>query len=479
MVWLSVFKHPEVQMAIKTVTDEQISNICSAYENGATSTALAKKYKVNDETIRRWLKISGVKMRASRDSLAAPINNEYFDIIDSEDKAYWLGYLVADACIGKSAGTRRSLRFYLAKKDEWAIEQFAKDISYKGKLRDVRSKNQKGICFNNPHLCSSLINKGYLSWKESGSARLLDSLDSTLIHHFIRGFFDGDGSVSYQVRKRRKKPAYNFCIVADKNHYEALDKIRLIISEEVGLPPKDIKIRNTCIFIGWNGNNQVERFAEWLYKDATRYLPRKKAIFDSLMNYGKEFDLTDVIIKPATIAQYVKFFNNYHYLGAGGRRGYTLGAFLNDQLIAAATIGSITRAEMARKHGLEPKEVRELARLCIHPDHHKKNLPTWFLSRVIKRYKYENPDIKLIISFADTTQGHEGTIYKAANWKYDGKTGRSYHYVDKDGNIIHKKTIYGLAKKEGKKEAEYVRHNGLEKVKHLPKKRFLLEIGMS
>jgi hypothetical protein len=461
-------------MAVKALSDKQIKEVCSAYENGATSTALAKKYKVNDETIRRWLKISGVKMRASRDSLAAPVNSEYFDIIDSEDKAYWLGYLVADACIGESVGTRRSLRFYLAKKDESAIEQFAKDISYKGKLRDVRSRNQKGICFNNPRLCSSLIDKGYLDWKETGSARLIDSLDSTLIRHFIRGFFDGDGSVSFQTRKRRKKPAYSFCMVADKNHHEALDRIRSIISEEVSLPPKDVKVRNTCIFIGWNGNNQVERFAKWLYKDATRYLLRKKAIFDSLLNYGKEFDLADIIIKPVPIDQYVKFFNSYHYLGAGGRRGYTIGAYLNDQLIAAATIGSITRAEMAKKQGLVPKEARELARLCIHPDHHKKNLPTWFLSRVIKRYKYEYPDIKLIISFADTTQGHEGTIYKAANWKYDGKTGRSYHYVDSAGTIIHKKTVYGIAKKNKQKEAEYVKLAGLEKVRHLPKKRFLL-----
>lgn len=462
-------------MAQKALTDGQIKEICIAYEAGATSTALGKQYNVDSETIRVWLKRSGVSMRQSRESLAAPIDDHFFDKIDTEQKAYWLGYLVADGCIGKSCGTRRSLRLYLANKDRQAVECFAEDIKYGGKLRINKTKAQVGICFNNPFICNAIINKGYLDWKQ-GSARLLEHIPHDLVHHFIRGFFDGDGSVSKQNRKGRRKPSYNFCFVADKKHKAALTAIRNLLITEVGLSYKEIKERNTCLYIGWNGNIQVERFANWLYDGATRYLIRKKDIFDSLLNYGKGFNFTDIVIKSTPINQYVNFLNNYHYLGAGGRRGYALGAYLSGRLIAVAVIGSITRAEMAKKQGLEPKQVRELARLCIHPDYHKKNFSTWFLSRVIKQYKQECQDIKLIISFADTTQGHEGTVYKAANWQYDGKTGRSFHYIDDSGNTIHKKTVYDLARKAGKKEAEYAQAIGYKKVRHLPKKRYLLHL---
>jgi hypothetical protein len=75
----------------------------------------------------------------------------------------------------------------------------------------------------------------------------------------------------------------------------------------------------------------------------------------------------------------------------------------------------------------------------VHPDFHVKNLP-------IGSYEALNPRIKLIISFADTTMGHDGTVYKASNWTFDSCTGKSY-YEDKRGAMMHKKTTYGLAKR--------------------------------
>jgi hypothetical protein len=463
-------------MARKLLTEEQINHIKMLYLDGATYPKIAQRLRedgviICNETVRTWLVRSGITMRPSRDSLIAPVNEHYFDIIDSEQKAYWLGFLVADACIGKSAGTRRALRFYLANKDAGAVEQFASDISYEGKLRHMKKKCQIGITFNSVIFCNSLINLGYLLWKNEGSPKILENLRPDLVRHFIRGFFDGDGCISCS----KKNLKHYFNIVADKLHYRALDAVGTIISQQVELPPKPPKERKTCIAVGWNGNQQVARFGLWLYKDATRLLERKKCRFDGL-GPRIDFDFNDLKIDSVPVADYKQFYDNFHYMGAAGRRGFTLGAYLNGQLVAACTIGSITRVETATRLGYQSSEVRELARFCISPRHHVNNFPTWFMSRCVKAYKTECPNVKLLVSFADTTQGHSGTIYKAANWKFDGETGCSYHYVDSKGNKIHKKTVFDTAKKMGLKENEYVKRNNLRKIKHLPKKRFTLQI---
>ncbi len=466
-------------MAIRIITDEQIAWAVDQYNiNRKTSTWIAKQLNMNDETLRKWLKRAGVIMRKSRDALAASVNENFFDVIDTEIKAYWLGYLLADACIGKSCGDRRSLRFYVAAKDKWAIETFANDIDYKGKLRPPeKSRGQHGICFNSKLLCSALIKYGYLDWKENGSPGLLNHIPLYLFNHFVRGFFDGDGSISYQKRKNRKIGlSFNFTIAAHLDHYSALESLRDKLVIILGLRRKSVKVRDTCCTIGWNGNVQVANFGKWLYSDATRFLQRKRDRFLALDHHRGAFDFNKLIIKEVHKDIYAPFLNKHHYLGCGGRNGYTLGLYIDDMLIGIAMIGSITRAEIANKQNLPTSVVRELARFCIHPEYHFKNIPTWFLSRLVKRYKQEHPNIQLLVSFADATRGHEGTIYKAANWTFDGFTHRSYHYLDKNGVEIHKKTIYGMAKKLGITERQYMETNGLERVRHKKKRRFILKL---
>lgn len=189
-----------------------------------------------------------------------------------------------------------------------------------------------------------------------------------------------------------------------------------------------------------------------------------------------EFDLSNVELREVDSVTYDAFYGCFHYLGKGGRRGFTIGAFLAGKLIGAATISSITRAETATKQGLTQSEMRELVRFCIHPDFHKKNLASWFLSRVVRFYKNANPSVRMLVAFADSSQGHIGTVYKSSNWVDDGVTGASYHYLDQSNAIIHKKTVYDQAKRIGSTESNFVSSSGLKKVVEAPKRRFLLNL---
>ena len=51
--------------------------------------------------------------------------------------------------------------------------------------------------------------------------------------------------------------------------------------------------------------------------------------------------------------------------------------------------------------------------------------------------KKDKPQIKAVLSFSDTTQGHDGTIYKATNAYRIGATASALFYIDQDGRLRH------------------------------------------
>lgn len=63
----------------------------------------------------------------------------------------------------------------------------------------------------------------------------------------------------------------------------------------------------------------------------------------------------------------------------------------------------------------------ELARLWV-SDSEPRNTETWFLSRCVKMIRREEPDVDYLVSYADPSVGHIGTVYRAANWTEDGRT---------------------------------------------------------
>jgi very-short-patch-repair endonuclease len=173
--------------------------------------------------------------------------------------------------------------------------------------------------------------------------------------------------------------------------------------------------------------------------------------------------------------QYVDFLNSHHYAQFGRKEKFVVGAYLDDELIAICKFASVVRKEVATSLGNTTKEVMELDRFCIHPGYQKKNFASWFLSRCSKLAFDEFEVLKKLVSFADTTFDHEGTIYKAANWTFLSKTRPSYFYLSPEGFVIHKKTLYEHAVKMGMKESEYVEKFGYEKRQTKKKYKFILD----
>lgn len=63
----------------------------------------------------------------------------------------------------------------------------------------------------------------------------------------------------------------------------------------------------------------------------------------------------------------------------------------------------------------------ELARLWL-DDSVPKNAETWLIARAVRFISQNRPEVKTLVSYADPSVGHDGTVYKAANWIADGRT---------------------------------------------------------
>lgn len=170
------------------------------------------------------------------------------------------------------------------------------------------------------------------------------------------------------------------------------------------------------------------------------------------------------------------FISKYHYASRIWKNGINLGYYVNSELAAVIIYNNPIRQETATKQGYKYKEVLELSRLAINPKYQIKNLASNIISKSIKFIVNNYKHIKCLVSFTDTTFNHTGIVYKASNWKLDGELAPDYWYVDKDGYVCHKKTLWDKSKKMGMSESEYQVKYGYNKIYGKKKFRFVYNI---
>jgi hypothetical protein len=126
---------------------------------------------------------------------------------------------------------------------------------------------------------------------------------------------------------------------------------------------------------------------------------------------------------------------NWHYSGCIPKSKLVkVGAWENGKFIGVVIFGYGATQGLGKPYGLKMNECCELVRIALR----KHFAPvSKIMSLAIKFLKKENNGIKLIVSFADQTQGHHGGIYQATNWVYTGQTAKALFYRDPSGKLWH------------------------------------------
>lgn len=111
---------------------------------------------------------------------------------------------------------------------------------------------------------------------------------------------------------------------------------------------------------------------------------------------------------------------------------------VDNNLVGAAFFGRMAMANQWKAFGEKPEDVIELRRLvCI--DDTPKNTESFFIGSML-RWLAKHTTLKVVVSYADATYGHEGIVYKASNFKYNGfKKGAPV--INHNGKLYHDKAI--------------------------------------
>jgi len=160
-----------------------------------------------------------------------------------------------------------------------------------------------------------------------------------------------------------------------------------------------------------------------------------------------------------------QWFLKKHYAGRMPNTVYCFGLFIDDVLTAIASFGMSANSNL--NEFIPGVRVLEFNRLIS--DKHKKNLLSFFIGQIFKQL----PKPLILISYADTTQGHHGYIYQATNWKYTGLGEPDYEFI-KNGRQYHRKNLFH---KYGTGSLENAKNNGFEVIKVQSKHRYIYVLG--
>lgn len=114
------------------------------------------------------------------------------------------------------------------------------------------------------------------------------------------------------------------------------------------------------------------------------------------------------------------------------------GLFAGETLIGVCAFAT-PNSENVRSSVFGPEykqHVTELHRLVI-LDVTPTNTESWFIARALRGLKQYRPGIWAVLSFADSTEGHNGTIYQATNALFTGTTSRARFWRDPTGRLRH------------------------------------------
>jgi len=129
---------------------------------------------------------------------------------------------------------------------------------------------------------------------------------------------------------------------------------------------------------------------------------------------------------------------NFHYAKSVPAicNGYSVFNSLNEWCgVVLFNRGAVSSA---KQYGLKNGQVAELIRMALNG---KQTITSQVLSMSIKLFLKHNPNVKLLVSFADEEMNHKGTIYQATNWIFTGSYKTGDVYKDKNGKKIHPRRI--------------------------------------
>ena len=292
---------------LRRLDQEEIEFIIKEYISGLSTIKIAKILGLNDCSVARALKRNGIIIRSAEDNKRAyNINQNYFANIDTEEKAYFLGFMYADGNISKRGWCAKIV---IHSKDQDILEKFSTAIYGFIHFQEdgISPKDGKPYIRTNVYskkFCKDLLKLGCMPDKSFKITLPNKLLSDEMMRHFVRGYFDGDGGFDSSHPRAYFSSNKGFC-----NELRDYLISKNIMCNKVYTNPK----RNEN-YGGFEITNKVniDTLYSYLYDNSNIWMNRKYEYFQNYYNrlqnkINVKYQLKNNIVNYAT--SYIPSFN--------------------------------------------------------------------------------------------------------------------------------------------------------------------------
>ena len=266
------------------INEQQIIEL---FNKGLSAQKIADQLGFNRSTITLRMNKLGLHRSNSFYQKKKYCNESFFEKIDTEEKAYWLGFLFAD---GNVQQRKNSFIIKLSVLDKEICDNFLKSINANFSTKIFLEKD-----YYHPNIRKEVYHVEIYSKKmfddlnkfgcipRKSLVLKFPKISKKYIRHFIRGYFDGDGWISTGTRRSGLKYiSIGFC-----GTFEFLSKLNEYIPDKGTISKEKRKITNTYRLLKSGSKNALNLY-EYFYKDSSIYLKRKYIKFVEYFNNMKD-----------------------------------------------------------------------------------------------------------------------------------------------------------------------------------------------
>ena len=242
---------------------------------------IGKTVGVSGDTIEYWRNKFDIPKHPDRfkHSRKNKLNEQYFKEVINEEQAYWLGFIMADGCVTRRSPKSSYCRLDIVLKDSDAshLSKFKNALSTEQEIKIRTVVDKRGfdtvrceLRVSSVELCSDLNRYGIVPQKTG--KEIIPDIDKSLVRHFIRGYFDGDGSLT------KSNGYYSFKICnSSKTIINQIVSYFNVFGIDLTYQTY-LQYKNDFFIIESRHKSRNARIVEHLYQGATVFLDRKHVI---------------------------------------------------------------------------------------------------------------------------------------------------------------------------------------------------------
>lgn len=274
------------------ISQEEKEKIIDLYKSGKSMRELEHELHHDRKWMSKILKDANIPIRdSSITSRRYHYDKTFFEKIDTEEKAYWLGMMYADGFIVAPFKGHQIQQFGMTLKadDKEHLEKFCKSLNSNNPVRIYKGSgyNPDGeyarIIFSGQKIVDDLKDKGVIEQKTLQLSFPGENIvPKKLRHHFVRGYFDGDGSLNKWIRHGKRKTGYNYQMSFTGMQDFLKGVLKFFNKENIVIRP-----HNQAFEFNIGGNRQLKKLLAMMYDGATIYLDRKYDIYQEYLKYGE------------------------------------------------------------------------------------------------------------------------------------------------------------------------------------------------